>query len=48
MYSPIKDTNNNVRINPNKNKYIIRGRRKLKIYKETDKSNNYESSVDSK
>ena len=48
MYSPIQDTNNNVRINPNKNKYIIRGKRKLKIYKETDKSNNYESSVDSK
>ncbi len=49
MYSPIKDINNNVRINPNKNKYIIRGRRKLKIYKETDKKiNNYESSDDSK
>ncbi len=30
MYSPINNINNNVRINPNKNKYIIRGRRKLK------------------
>ncbi len=48
MFSPVKDTNYNVRINPNKNKYIIRGKRKLKNYKETDKVNNYKPSDDSK
>ncbi len=34
MYSPVKESNNNVRINPNKNKYIIKGRRKLKSKEE--------------
>jgi hypothetical protein len=34
MFSPTKDNNNNVRMNDNKNKYIIRGRRKIKTKEE--------------
>ena len=33
MYSPTKD-NNNTRLNPNINKYIIKGRRKIKTIEE--------------
>ena len=45
MYSPVKEINNNVRINPNKNKYIIRGRRNLKTKEEIK---NYQSKEFSK
>jgi len=36
MYSPTKDNKfiNNTRINPNINKYIIRGKRKIKTREE--------------
>jgi hypothetical protein len=34
MYSPVKDLNNNVRINPNKNKYVIKGKRRIKTKEE--------------
>ena len=40
MYSPMKENNNNVRMNPNIKKYIIKGKRKIKS-KEEIKAYNY-------
>jgi hypothetical protein len=34
MYSPTKENNINTRINPNVNKYIIKGKRKIKTIEE--------------
>jgi hypothetical protein len=45
MFSPVKEINYNVRMNPNKNKYIIKGRRKIKSIEEIK---NYESKEFSK
>ena len=45
MFSPVKEINNNVRMNPNKNKYVMRGKRKLKTL---DEIKNYKSKEFSK
>ncbi len=37
MYSPVKDDNKQTRMNDNPNKYIIKGRRKIKTNEEIKK-----------
>ena len=42
MYSPTKESNDKVRMNNSKNKYIIKGRRKIKSKEEIS---NYKFSI---